>query len=160
MAGMKDQGFFHSVGEIERFLERKPEALKDIVFELRNLIAEIAPYATEKIQWKGLSYYDASRGGVVKGGICQIEVHADHVRLSFIHGAFLEDPQGLLQGERIAKRYVRLESYEFVPWETLGKLICTAARFDPASLSNLQGSLKGGGKNLVEERRKDEGQGK
>jgi hypothetical protein len=134
MTGMKDQGFFHSVSEIERFLERKPEALKDIVFELRNLIAEIAPYATEKIQWKGLSYYDASRGGIVKGGICQIEVHADHVHLSFIHGAFIEDPQGLLQGERIAKRYVQLESYESTPWESLRELIQASAAFDPLSL--------------------------
>jgi hypothetical protein len=133
---MKEKGSFHSVGEIERFLERKPVAFKDIVLELRNLIAEIAPYATEKILWGGLSYYDTSRGGPVRGGICQIEIHADHVRLSFIHGAFIEDPQGLLQGERIAKRYVRLESYESAPWETLGKLISAAAGFDPAALVN------------------------
>jgi len=126
---------FHSIYEIERFLERKPDALKDIVFELRNLIAEIAPSATEKILWGGLSYYDASRGGVVKGGICQIEIQADHVRLSFIHGAFLPDPQGLLQGERLFKRYVRLESYESVHWEALAALIRAAAQFDPALLS-------------------------
>jgi hypothetical protein len=125
---------FHSLREIERFLERKPEALKDLVFELRNLIAEIAPYATEKILWGGLSYYDAARGGAVKGGICQIEIHADHVRLSFVHGAFLSDPQRLLQGERLYKRYVRLESYESAPWEALGELVSASARFDPLSI--------------------------
>jgi hypothetical protein len=130
---MTNQGSFHSTHEIERFLERKPESLKEIVFELRNLIAEIAPQATEKIQWGGLSYYDASRGGTVKGGICQIEIQTDHVRLSFLHGAFLPDPQGLLQGERVAKRYVRLESYESVPWEALAELIRASAEFDPAS---------------------------
>ena len=127
------KGSFHSLHEIERFLDRKPDSLKDIVFELRNLVAEIAPQATEKILWGGLSYYDASRGGPVKGGICQIEIHADHVRLSFIHGAFIADPQGLLQGDRKAKRYVRLESYESVPWEVLGKLIQASAAFDPAT---------------------------
>ena len=131
---MTDKGSFHSIGEIERFLERKPEALKDLVFELRNLIAEIAPYATEKIQWKGLSYFDANRGGTVKGGICQIEIHSDHVRLSFIHGAFLPDPQGLLQGQRVAKRYVRLETYESAPWEALEALIRASGAFDPATL--------------------------
>jgi hypothetical protein len=125
---------FHSLREIERFLERKPEALKDLVFELRNLIAEIAPYATEKILWGGLSYYDAARGGAVKGGICQIEIHADHVRLSFVHGAFLSDPQQLLQGERLYKRYVRLESYESAPWEALGELVSASARFNPLSI--------------------------
>lgn len=133
---MTGTGSFHSLYEIERFLERKPETLKDIVFELRNLIAEIAPCATEKILWGGLSYYDASRGGAVKGGICQIEIHADHVRLSFIHGAFLPDPQGLLQGERLFKRYVRLESYESTPWKALEELIRVSSQLDPASLSS------------------------
>lgn len=131
---MPEKGSFHSPHEIERFLDRKPEPLKDIVFELRNLVAEIAPYATEKILWGSLSYFDAPRGGAVKGGICQIEIHADHVRLSFIHGAFLPDPGELLQGERLAKRYIRLESYESAPWEQLGELIRASAEFDPASL--------------------------
>jgi hypothetical protein len=126
-------GSFHTIYEVECFLERKPETLKEIVFELRNLIAEIAPCATEKLLWGGLSYYDATRGGAVKGGICQIEIHTDHVRLAFIHGAFIADPQGLLQGERLAKRYVRLESYESAPWEALGELIRAASRFDPVS---------------------------
>jgi hypothetical protein len=130
---MTGKGSFRSTYEIECFLERRPEALKDIVFELRNLVAEIAPYATEKILWGGLSYYDAGRGGTVKGGICQIEVHADHVRLAFIHGAFIPDPQGLLGGERIAKRYARLESYESAPWEALAELIRASAGYDPAS---------------------------
>lgn len=127
-----DQGFFYSLNEIERFLAHLSEDLKEIVFELRNLIAEIAPHATEKIQWKGLSYHDAARGGVVKGGICQIEVHDDHVRLSFIHGAFIDDPHGLLRGDRLSKRYLQLESYEAAPWERLEELLRAAADFDPA----------------------------
>ena len=130
---MKDKGSFHSTLEIERFLERKPESLQDIVFELRNLVAETAPDATEKILWGGLSYHDASRGGPVKAGICQIEVRPDHVRLSFLHGAFLPDPGGLLRGARVAKRYVRLDSYEAAPWEALKALMRASAAFDPAS---------------------------
>ncbi len=94
---MKEKGSFHSIGEIERFLERNPEA--------------------------------------VKGGLCQIEVHAEHMHLSFVHGAFIDDPQGLLQGERVAKRYVRLGTYKSTPWDASGELICAAARFDPATLS-------------------------
>ena len=129
-------GSFHSLHEIERFLERKPEALKEVVFGLRDLVAEIAPHATERILWGGLSYHDARRGGPVSAGICQIEVHADHVRLAFIHGAFLEDPRGLLQGERLAKRYVRLESYESAPWEALAGLMHASAAFDPRSLGD------------------------
>ena len=139
-----EKGSFHPTKEIERFLDRKPEPLKDIVLELRNLVADIAPEATEKILWGGLSYYDASRGGPVKGGICQIETHEDHVRLSFIHGAFIADPYGLLRGERKAKRYVRLEAYESAPWEALGELIRASAGFDPASLSSAAENAKKG----------------
>jgi len=125
------QGFFHSLHDIERFLAHKPETLKEIVFALRDLVAEIVPHATEKIQWKGLSYFDAARGGTVKGGICQIEIHDDHVRLSFIHGAFIDDPHGLLEGDRLSKRYIRLDNYQTAPWEQLEELIHSAAAFDP-----------------------------
>ena len=126
------EAHFLSTQEIERFLQHKPLHLQEIVLELRNLVAAVAPQATEKIQWKGLSYYDAERGGVVKGGICQIGIYPDHVRLSFIHGAFLPDPEDLLQGDRKAKRYVLISSFEDAPWEALQALIQVSAQFDPS----------------------------
>jgi hypothetical protein len=128
-------GHFLSTQEIERFMRHKPLHLQEIVLELRNLVAAVAPQATEKIQWKGLSYYDALRGGVVKGGICQIGIHPDHVRLSFIHGAFLPDPEGLLQGDRKAKRFIRISTYEDAPWEALFTLIQASVQFDPSTLA-------------------------
>jgi hypothetical protein len=127
-------GKFLSLAEVNRFLDTQPTQLTEIVLELRNLIASIAPQATERILWKGLSYYDESRGGPVKGGICQIELQRDHVRLSFIHGAFLNDPAGLLTGERLYKRYVPLTSYERAPWDELEALIRSSAAFDPRTI--------------------------
>jgi hypothetical protein len=129
------RGEFLSLVEVERFLQHKPKNLRDIALELRNLVASVAPQASERILWKGLSYYDRSRGGPVKAGICGIELHDDHVRLAFVHGAFLQDPEGKLEGKRLAKRYVRLDSYENTPWEYLEQLIMRSAAFDPASLS-------------------------
>jgi hypothetical protein len=125
------KGHFLSTREVDSFLLYKPPHLCEIALELRNLIALVAPYATERILWKGLSYHDASRGGAVKGGICQIEIHRDHVRLSFIHGAFLRDPEGLLEGDRKAKRYIRIQSYDDAPWEDLKRLIEAATEYDP-----------------------------
>jgi hypothetical protein len=130
------EAHFLSTQEIERFLQHKPQDLQEIVLELRNLVAAVAPQATEKIQWRGISYYDADRGGVVKGGICQIGIYPEHVRLSFIHGAFLPDPEALLQGDRKAKRFVRLTSYEETPWEAVTELIKASASFNPASLAS------------------------
>jgi len=127
-----DQGQFLSTLEIEHILEKEPAPLQDIARELRSLIAVAAPQATERVSWGALAYYDSHRGGPVRGGICQIEVHPDHVRLSFIHGVHLADPDRLLQGDRLSKRYVRIDAYESAPWDALKCLIAAAARFDPA----------------------------
>ena len=122
------------LSHLESFLERTPPHLQDIVFELRNIIATVTPAATEMILWKGISYYFKERGGPISAGICQINVLEDHVRLGFIHGAFLPDPKGLLEGDRKYKRFARLYSYESTPWDDLRDLIAASSHFDPYTL--------------------------
>jgi hypothetical protein len=120
--------------EIEFYLESTPTELRDIVLELRSLIFSVAPSATETIHPKGFTYYDESRGGPVSAGICQIALQRDHVRLAFVHAAFLPDPKRLLEGPARYKRYVRIYSYEQAPWEDLRDLITASAGFDPYML--------------------------
>lgn len=120
--------------EIDAFLQRTPVGLGEIVHELRNLIVSVAPDAAEVIRWGGLGYYHAGRGGMISAGICQIGIHKDHVRLAFIHGAFLPDPRRLLEGTQKAKRFIRLTSYEDAPWEYLRELITSSSNFDPRAL--------------------------
>jgi hypothetical protein len=122
------------IHEIETFLQRTPAPLQDIVLELRNIIVSVAPDAVEVIRWGGLSYFHEGRGGIVSAGICQIGLQRDHVRLEFIHGAFLSDPQNLLEGKQKYKRFIRLETYDDAPWEVLKEFITSAARFDPYSI--------------------------
>jgi hypothetical protein len=98
--------------DIESYLAHLPSELRDIVFELRSIIASIAPTATETLHRHGFTYYHAERGGPVSAGICQINLQRDHIRLAFIHGAFLPDPKGLLQGDRQYKRYVKIYSFD------------------------------------------------
>ena len=129
---MKNTGF-RPYAEIERFLGFAPLQIKEIALELRNLVAATCPHATERILWGGLSYHDPAKGGPVKGAICQIEIEKDHVRLGFIHGARLDDPQALLTGRRLSKRYVVVNSYEEAPWEAISALIQEAAGLDPAT---------------------------
>ena len=119
------------IHQVELFLQQTPPHLQEIVLELRNLIASAAPDAVEVVRWGGLSYFHAGRGGIVSAGICQIGIHTDHVRLAFIHGAFLSDPRRLLEGDRKAKRYIRITSYEDAPWEYLEGLIRASSQFDP-----------------------------
>jgi hypothetical protein len=119
------------LSHIEIFLQRTPSHLQDIVFELRNILVTVAPTATEVILWKGINYFFKERGGPVSAGICQINVLEDHVRLGFIHGAYLPDPRGLLEGDRKVKRFVRLTSYESAPWDDLRNLIMASSQFNP-----------------------------
>ena len=122
------------IHHIERFLKFTPLPLQEIVFELRNIIAAVAPDASEVVRWGGLSYFHEGRGGIVSAGICQIGVEKDHIRLEFIHGAFLADPRKLLTGTGKAKRTIEIASYESAPWDYFQELIASAAKIDPRSL--------------------------
>ena len=121
---------------LEQYLAQFKTELRDIITGLRDIVAAVVPDATEEIHAKGITYYVKARGGPVSAGICQIGIQRDHIRLEFIHGAFLPDPKGLLraEGKRKYKRYVRVDSYEQAPWEDLEALIQAAAKFDPYSL--------------------------
>jgi len=121
--------------EIELCLQYMPAELRDIVLELRSLVVSVAPTATEVVHHKGFTYYHEDRGGPVSAGICQIRLQSDHIRLAFVHGAFLPDPRGLLEGNQKAMRYVKLYSYDRAPWDDLKALITASAQFDPRSLN-------------------------
>jgi len=123
--------------EVDRYLAFVPGPLKEIALELRNVVASVCPEATERILWGGLSYHNSRHGGPVKGAICQIELHRDHVRLSFIHGVRLADRTSLLGGDRLSKRYLVLKSFEAAPWGEIRQLIEEAARLDPSTFAPL-----------------------
>ena len=122
------------IHEITTFLQHSPAPLQDIVLELRNIIVSTAPDAVEAIRWGGLSYFHEGRGGVVSAGICQIGIHKDHIRLAFIHGAFLPEPRQLYEGSQKYNRYIRIETYDAAAWDYLEQLIGAASRFDPRAL--------------------------
>lgn len=120
-----------SVHELETHFSMLPEPLLEILVELRNLVQQIAPEATEVIRREGLVYYRSERGGPVSAGICQIIIKPDHIRLAFNHGVFLPDPDGLLEGDRLVKRFTRVRDYDSAPWERLKALIEASSRFNP-----------------------------
>jgi len=126
-----------SIQEIKHFLAYCSPEMADIVFELRNLVTEVAPDATEMIRARThtLSYFfSANHGGPVSTGICWISLKEDHVLLYFPHGAFIPDPHHLLTGSSKAMRHLVLRSYEIVPWDAVRELIREHADFDPRSV--------------------------
>lgn len=134
---MGRKGFLPSTA-VEHYLQFARPDLREIALELRNLVASVCPSATERILWGGLSYHDAIKGGPVKGAICQIAVERDCVKLAFIHGARLNDPDALLEGERLSKRYITVDEYEGAPWHSLRDLIAEAAALETASFGPLR----------------------
>jgi hypothetical protein len=119
---------------IEKRLQYVRADLRDIVLEIRNIVASVAPGATESQHSRGFIYFFKERGGPVSAGICQIGIFPDHIRLGFIHGAFLPDPQGLLVGEPKYKKHLRIYHYEDAPWEYMRMLIEASSRFDAYTL--------------------------
>ena len=115
--------------ELERMLQFQPAALRELLLELRNLVFKVAPHACERMLWGGLSYHDPAIGGPVKGAICQLEIEDEHVRVGFIHGAFLPDPASLLAGDRKSKRFVQVTSLQSAPWGDLEALFGAAADY-------------------------------
>lgn len=134
-----------SQAELEKQLRHLPQDWLDIIIEVRNIVRGLCPQAVERLDRNGITYYEAERGGPVKAGICQIFYEEDHLRLAFIHGVFLPDPAHLLQGETYPKRFVKLGSYDAIPWEEVTALITASAAFDPLSLpQNQKKNLSGG----------------
>jgi hypothetical protein len=122
---------FLPVHVVERNLQFEPAKLVEICMEIRNIVAQIEPQAKERVVANRLTYHVPSRGGPVKAGICGISLHKDHVRVHFPHGAFLEDPLGLLEGDRLAMRFMRIHTYAEAPWEEVAALIRRSADFRP-----------------------------
>jgi len=120
---------------LDEFLDSlSPEARK-LVSALRNVIRRAVPEAEESIVWGALSYHRPEVGGRVKGAVCQIVVKGDKVRLDFIHGIRLADPHGLLQGDRVSKRFVPITSVADARRPEVAALIDEAAALDPTSLT-------------------------
>jgi hypothetical protein len=134
--GDEDAGL-RPIAEVERLLAHFPAEVRDIALELRGIVSSACPHAAERILWRGLSYHDPARGGPVRGAICQVELTRDRVRLSFIHGARLKDQDSLLQGDRVSKLYLEIDSFDEAPWTAVQGLICEASRLSMADFGPL-----------------------
>jgi hypothetical protein len=78
-----------------------------------------------------LSYHRPEVGGRVKGAVCQIGVKRGQVRLDFIHGVRLVDALGLLQGDRLSKRFIPIRTIADAKRSEITALIREAAALDP-----------------------------
>lgn len=121
-----------SESEIARFLDECPDEFCDLVLELRRFVLKNAPGVTEAIKFNALCYFKPDRPfSSIGGNVCMISAHDDGVRLSFIHGAALPDPEGLLKGKAKAKRYVEIRTSADLRRRALNNLMRAAVVFGP-----------------------------
>jgi hypothetical protein len=130
------QSRFHSVSEVESALRFQRRDLVDLLLEIRSIVVRVNPSATERIHSRGLTFYDADKGGTVTGGICFVDIQGDHVRLRFGRGAFLDDPESLLAGDQLHMRYMDISSFEDAPWTEIEALIQASADLDASVLNS------------------------
>lgn len=124
----------HSIAEVENVLRFHPPDLVDLVIEIRNIALSVNPSAAERLHSRGLTLYDAEKGGTIKGGICFVDIIHDHVRVRFGLGALLDDPKGLLAGDQQYMRYLDIYSYDEAPWEDIEALIRASDDQDPKQI--------------------------
>ena len=130
------QSRFHSLAEVERVLRFQRPDLVELLLEIRNIVVRVTPLATERIHSRGLTFYDADKGGTIKGGICFVDIRDDHVRLRFGLGAFLDDPKSLLTGDRLYMRHMDISSFDDAPWTEIEALIQASANLDGSMLNS------------------------
>lgn len=119
--------------DVHEFLDKLAPDAREVVEALREVIAHIIPAAAETVVWDALSYHRPWLGGRVKGAVCQIVAKHGLIRLDFIHGAAFADPHGLLQGTRLAKRFVPIPTVASAQRAEIADLIEQAARWDPSA---------------------------
>jgi hypothetical protein len=113
--------------DLKAFLDAPPSEARQLVTALRDVVRRTVPHAKESLLWGALSYHRPEVGGRVKGAVCQIGVKRGQVRLDFIHGMRLADPCGLLQGDRLSKRFVPIGSVADARRPEIVNLILEAA---------------------------------
>ena len=120
--------------EIAALMRDWPNEVCDLALELREFVLKAAPNVDEKIAFHSLCYYKPNMPyGVIGGNVCGIGPKNNVLHLGFIHGAFLPDPEGLLQGTGKAKRHIEFRSSRGIRRRALKNLIRAAVEYDPTS---------------------------
>jgi hypothetical protein len=119
--------------DLKAFLDALPPDTRPLVVALREVVRRTVPHAEESLLWGGLSYHRPQVGGRVKGAVCHIGVKGGQVQLGFIHGMRLADPCGLLQGNRLSKRFIPIGTVAEAERPEVTTLIWEAAALDPAT---------------------------
>ena len=89
------------VSSVDGYVQTLPALMRPIVNRLRALVAMASPEAIEAFKWSQ-PVYEAN------GPFAYIKAHSGHVNFGFWRGAVLEAPDGLLQGDGVRMRHLKI----------------------------------------------------
>jgi hypothetical protein len=124
---------------VEAFLDSYPEHIRRASQALRRAVREVTPDAVEGVRlgWRVVGYAIPTRRRPKLFAL--IGPEPKHVHLFFQYGAFLADPDRVLEGAQLRLRQVAyltftsVEDVERFPRETMDRLILDAAQLAPMS---------------------------
>lgn len=120
-----------STQALSRHLLTETPGVRRIVRALRRTVLSTAPHAAESFKFHVLCYFqDDAWFKSIGGNVCMIEIKGGEVLLSFIHGAKVPDPAGLMFGKGKSKRFVRVPSVAFAKSKSVAALVKAASRVD------------------------------
>ena len=101
---------------------------------IRGLIRDADPEVVEAVKWVKPSNPDGVLEWSDAGGICTGEVYKDKVKLTFHHGAKLDDPAGMFNAslEGATRRAIDFFEGDEVDDDALTGLIQAAVAFNQA----------------------------
>ena len=91
----------NEVMTVDEYIDSVEPPLRQVAEELRRIVRQAAPDATESIKW-GMPVFEHN------GLLCYIGSMKRHVNLGFYRGAHLPDPHGLMEGNGKALRHVKV----------------------------------------------------
>lgn len=108
---------------VDEYIANVEPALRPVVRELRDVVREAVPAATETVKWSQPTYED-------NGPFCYIKAFKNHVNLGFWRGKSLNDPQGLVQSGGDVMGHIRFTSASDIVSRSLVPLIRQAMQLN------------------------------
>jgi hypothetical protein len=116
-----------AMSNVDDYIDEITDWRGDTLLELRALISKTAPELAEDFKW-GVPVWTGKNGLV-----CAISAFKDHVKINFFKGAYLPDPENIINNGLESKEH---RSIDFNKDDTVNKIALAELIKQAATLSS------------------------